>query len=329
MRAWRVHELGDPAEVLRLEEVEPPRPGPGQLRVAVDAAALNFFDALQIRGLYQERAPLPFTPGGEICGRVVEAGEGVDAAVVGRRVIGMAAAPAGGLAEEALSVSGMAFEIPDAMPAEVGAALFITYGTGHLALHRRARLQAGETLLVHAGAGGVGSAAIQLGVAAGARVLATAGGTEKVELCRKLGADVAIDYRQDDFVAAVKEATGGRGADVVFDPVGGDVLERSLRCTAWEGRVLVIGFTSGHIPEIKANLVLLKNLDVVGVHWGAYRHHEPEIFGAIHAELLRLWEKGRIEPVIHAVLPMEDVPGALTDLTSRRTVGKVLIRTSA
>lgn len=329
MRAWRVHELGPPAEVLRLEDIDPPRPGPGQVRVAMAAAALGFFDDLQIRGLYQERPPLPFTPGAEICGRVVEAGEGVDAAVVGRRVIGFAAWPAGALAEEALAPAGMIFEIPDSMPDEVGAAFFINYGTAHLALHRRARLRVGETLLVHAGAGGVGSAAVQLGLAAGARVLATAGGPEKVEVCRKLGAEVAIDYRENDFVAVVKEATGGRGADVVFDPVGGDVFDRSLRCMAWEGRLLVIGFTSGRIPEPRANLVLLKNIDVVGVHWGAYRDHEPGIFGEIHTDLLRLWAEGKVDPLVRVVLPLEDVPRGLADLASRRTVGKVVIRTGA
>ena len=330
MRAWRVHEFGDPAEVLRLEDVECPSPGPGQVRLAAEASALNFFDDLMIRGLYQEKPPFPFTPGGELCGRVVEVGDGV-AVPVGRRVIAMTAAPHGALAEEALADSRMTFEIPEAMPADTAAAMLITYGTSHAALHRRARLQAGETLLVHAGAGGVGSAAIQLGVAAGARVLATAGGPEKVSLCRKLGAEVAIDYRADDgdFVGAVRDATGGRGVDVVLDPVGGDVFDRSLRCLAWEGRVVIVGFTGGRIPKIPANLLLLKNIAAVGVAWGAYLKHDPGLFSEIHHDLMRLYAEGKVDPLVHAVIPMEEVPRAVADLAHRRTVGKVVVTTQA
>ena len=227
MRAWRLHELGAPADVLRLEDdVEPPTPGPGQVRLEMATTGLNFFEGLMCRGQYQEKPPLPLTPGAELCGRVVETGEGVDLPL-GARMIGMAAWPHGGLAEQALGNARMLFPIPDSMPDEVGAALYMTYGTSHVALHHRGGLQAGETFLVHAGAGGVGSAAIQLGLAAGARVIATAGGPDKVEVCRELGAEVAIDYPADDFVAVVKDATGGRGADVIYDPVGGDVFDRS------------------------------------------------------------------------------------------------------
>jgi NADPH2:quinone reductase len=195
-----------------------------------------------------------------------------------------------------------------------------------VALHHRGRLQAGETLLVHAGAGGVGSAAVQLGVAAGARVIATAGGPEKVEVCRKLGAEVAIDYREEDFVAAVKEATSGKGADVIYDPVGGDVFDQSLRCIAWEGRLLVIGFTSGRIPAAPANLVLLKNVAVTGVHFGAYARHDPGIFRRTHDELVALYGAGKIDPLIQKVLPLEEAVTGLTDIANRRTVGKVVVR---
>ncbi len=240
----------------------------------------------------------------------------------------MAGWPAGALAEEALGDSRMLFEVPDSMPDGVAAAFLVTYGTAHAALHRRAGLRAGETLLVHAGAGGVGSAAIQLGVAAGARVLATAGGPEKVEVCRKLGAERAVDYRTEDFVAVVKEATGGRGADVILDPVGGDVFDRSLRCIAWEGRLLVVGFTSGRIPSAPANLVLLKNMSVVGIAWGAYLKHEPELLGRIHADLLGLYAEGKVDPLVHCVLPLEEAPRGLADLAGRRTVGKVVVRTT-
>lgn len=180
--------------------------------------------------------------------------------------------------------------------------------------------------MVHAGAGGVGSAAIQLAVAAGARVLATAGGPEKVEVCRKLGADVAIDYTAGDFVDPVKDATGGRGVDVVVDPVGGDVFDRSLRCLAWEGRLVVVGFTSGRIPTLPANRALLKNISVLGLAWGAYLGHDPSIFPEIHADLVRLWQEGKVDPLIHAVLPFEQAAQGLADLASRKTVGKVVVR---
>jgi NADPH2:quinone reductase len=315
MRAWRLHEYGAPGDVLRLEDVDPPHPGPGQVRLEVAATGLNFFEDLLCRGLYQEKPPLPLTPGAELCGRVVEVGEGVDLPL-GSRVIGMAAWPYGGLAEQALASARMVFPIPDSMPDEVGAALFMTYGTSHVALHHRGALRAGETLLVHAGAGGVGSAAIQLGVAAGARVLATAGGREKVEVCRKLGAEVAIDYQADDFVAAVKEATANLGADVIYDPVGGDVFDRFL----------VIGFTSGRIPTAPANLLLLKNCDVRGVHFGAYAKHDPGTYRRTHDTLVDLYGQGKIDPLVHRLLPLEEAVTGLIDLANRRTVGKVVVR---
>jgi NADPH:quinone reductase len=328
MRAWRLHELGAAVDVLKLEDgVETPKPGPGQVRLQMSATGLNFFENLLCRGQYQEKPPLPLTPGAELCGRIVEVGEGVDLPL-GARMIGMAAWPHGGLADEAVANARMLFPIPDSMPDEVGASLFMTYGTSHCALHERASLQAGETLLVHAGAGGVGSAAIQLGLAAGARVIATAGGPEKVEVCRKLGAEIAVDYRDEDFVAVVKEATGGKGADVIYDPVGGDVFDQSMRCIAWEGRLLVIGFTSGRIPAAPANLVLLKNVAVVGVHFGAYAKHDPGIFRRTHDELVRLYEAGKIDPLVHKVLPLEEALTGLTDIAERRTVGKVVVRIS-
>ncbi len=313
-------------KVMRLDDgVDPPRPGPGQLRVAPATVGLNFFDDLLCRGLYQHKPTPPFSPGVELCGRVLELGADVEGFEVGQRVIGMSP-HCGALAGEALTDTRLTFAIPDAMPDEVGAAMVVTYGTAHAALHRRARLQPGETVLVHAGAGGVGSAAIQLAVAAGARVLATAGGPEKVEVCRRLGAEVAIDYKAGDFVGPVKEATEGRGVDVVVDPVGGDVFDRSVRCLAWEGRLVVVGFTSGRIPALPANLALLKNISVVGLAWGAYAIHDPSLLPEIHADLVRLWEEGRVDPLVHAVLPFEQAPQGITDLASRATVGKVVVR---
>jgi NADPH2:quinone reductase len=316
MRAWRVHSLGDPSEVMSLDEVDQPTPGPGQVLVKVRAAALNFPDVLMAMGMYQEKPPLPFTPGVELCGEIVETGQ---------RVIGSPAGGPGAFAEYALMDAQAAFGVPEGMPDEKAAALYLTYQTGYVGLHRRANLQAGEVLLVHAGAGGVGSAAIQLGKAAGATVIATAGGERKVEVCRQLGADHAIDYTSEDFVSVVKDVTGGRGADVVYDPVGGDVFDKSRKCIAFEGRLVVVGFTSGRIPEAPANHLLVKNYSVVGLHWGLYRKYDPAVFGTVHEELVRLWAKGDIDPLVSQALPLDQAPEALKALASRSTVGKVVL----
>jgi NADPH2:quinone reductase len=316
MRAWRVHRLGDPAEVLSLDEVDRPEPGPGQVLVRVRAAGLNFFDDLMVRGRYQERPALPFVPGGEICGEVVDTGQ---------RVIGAPAGGPGGYAEYAVMDAAAAWPVPEGMPDEKAAALYLNYQTGHVGLHRRAQLRAGEWLLVHAGAGGVGSAAVQLGKAAGAKVIATAGGERKVQVCRDLGADVAIDYTAEDFVPVVKEVTGGRGADVVYDPVGGDVFDKSRRCIAFEGRLVVVGFTSGRIPEAPANHVLVKNYSVVGLHWGLYRTMDPPRIGMVHDDLVRLWAEGLVDPLVSRTVPLEEAPRALAAITDRGTVGKLVL----
>ncbi len=325
MRVWRASELGEPTDVLRLEQVDPPRPGPGEVAVRVEACGLNFADVLLLRGQYQEKPPLPLTPGLEVGGVVEEVGEAIpDELAPGTHVLALPAL-GGGLAERVVVPADAALPLPDSFPSDEAAALHVTYQTSHIALHRRAGLQAGETLLVHAGAGGVGSAAIQLGRAAGARVLATAGGRDKVQLCRELGAEVAIDYRSEDFVAVVEEHTDGRGADVIYDPVGGDVFDRSRRCLAWEGRLLVVGFASGRIPEVPANHVLLKNYSVVGVHWGPYARREPSLITATHAELVRLHGEGAVRPLIGRRAPMAEAPQALADLGGGRTVGKVVV----
>ena len=315
MRAWRLHELGEPTDVLKLEDVPVPE---GEVVIDVEACALNFPDILLCRGQYQVKPPLPFTPGIEVAGTVVGTGERV-----------LAIPGAGGLAEQVAVPRAAVHSIPDSMSFESAAALPTTYQTGHVALHRRADIQPGETLLVHAGAGGVGSAAIQLGLAAGARVFATAGGPDKVEVCRKLGAEIAIDYKAEDFVDIVKSATDGRGADVIYDPVGGDVFDRSRKCIAFDGRLLVIGFTSGRFPEAPANHILIKNYSVVGVHWGLIAQKVPGLAGQVHGELMRLFEEGKIDPLVSQVLPMEEAPQALTALGSRGTVGKIVVKTAA
>lgn len=325
MRAWRVHELGDPRDALKLEEIEEPsNPGPGEVVVEVEAAALNFFDILLCQGKYQERPDPPFTPGAEVSGTVVEVGDGVDLSP-GTRVLATPPLPKGGYAEKVLApAEGGVFPVPDEMPFEKAAALHIVYQTAYMGLHRRAGLKEGETVLVHAGAGGVGSAAIQVAKAASARVISTAGGPEKVKVCEDLGADLSLDYREGDFVDAVKEATGGRGADVIFDPVGGDVFDRSRRCVAFEGRLLVVGFASGRIPEAPANHALVKNYSVVGLHWGLYNRVMPRLVAENHEALVELYSAGKIDPLIYKTVPLHEVPEALDLLGSRKTYGKLV-----
>jgi NADPH2:quinone reductase len=316
MRAWRVHELGDPSQVMSFDEVDQPTPGDGQVLVKVRAAALNFPDVLMAMGMYQEKPPLPYTPGVELCGEIVETGQ---------RVIGSPAGGPGAFAEYALMDAAAAFPVPDSMSDEKAASLYLTYQTGYVGLHRRAHLQAGETLLVHAGAGGVGTAAIQLGKAAGATVIATAGGPRKTQVCADLGADHVIDYTNEDFVSIVKDVTGGRGADVIYDPVGGDVFDKSRKCIAFEGRIVVVGFTSGRIPEAPANHLLVKNYSVVGLHWGLYRKYDQSVFPETHERLVELVEQGKVDPLVGEVMPLDQAPQALLKLASRDTVGKVVL----
>ncbi|HEY6750326.1 MAG TPA: NADPH:quinone oxidoreductase family protein [Rubrobacteraceae bacterium] len=323
MRAWQVHELGDPQEALKLEEVEDPEPGPGEVVVEVEAAALNFFDILLCKGEYQERPETPFTPGGEVSGTISAVGEGVDLKE-GLRVIATPF-PSGGYAEKvAVPAENGIFPIPDDMTSEAAAAMHVAYQSAHFGLHRRANLKEGETVLVHAGAGGIGSAAIQLARAAGARVFSTAGGPEKVEVCERLGAEVAVDYKEENFVDAVKKATEGRGAEVIFDPVGGEVFDLSRRCVAFEGRIVVVGFTSGSIADVPTNHLLVKNYSVVGLHWGLYNNVAPELVVETHEALVELYQNDEIDPLIFKTVPFEEVPEALGLLGSRKTYGKLI-----
>ena len=235
------------------------------------------------------------------------------------------ALPRGGFAEKVVvSAEGAVFPIPDEMSPQAVAAMHLIYQTAFFGLHQRASLQEGETVLVHAGAGGVGSAAIQLAAAAGARVISTAGGTEKVEICRKLGAEISVDYKEENFVDIVKEATEGRGADVILDPVGGDVFDLSRKCVAFEGRIVVIGFTSGRIAEAPTNHLLVKNYSAVGLHWGLYNNVVPELVAETHEALVRLYEEGKIDPLIFKTVPFGEVPEALELLESRKTYGKLV-----
>lgn len=325
MKAWRVHELGEPHDVLTLDEVETPRAAGGEVVVRVLGAATNFADALLCRGEYQVRPPLPFTPGIEVCGEVVEVGSGASRWQVGDRVVGTPELPTGSYAEYAVVHADKALPAPAALDDAAAAALLIGYQTGWFALHRRAAIQPGEWLLVHAAAGGVGSAAVQLGKAAGARVVGVAGGGEKAELVRRLGADVVLDRRTDDIVEAVKEVTGGRGADVVYDPVGGEAYDLSTKCIAFEGRILVIGFAGGRIQAPPLNHALVKNYSVLGLHWGLYVARRPDLVLECHRELTRLADEGLVAPYVSERVPLTAVPDAVTRVASGRTVGRLVV----
>ena len=324
MKAWQLTRYGEPRDVLELAEVSRPEPGPGQLLVRVLAAAANFPDVLLCRGSYQVRPPLPFSPGVELCGEVAETGPDVTGFAPGDRVIGSTVLPYGAFAEYALMDASLTMPAPGGLDDASAAPFHLTYQTGWFGLHRRARLAAGETLLVHAAAGGVGSGAVQLGKAAGARVIGVAGGPEKAAVARELGADVVVDRYQEDFVTVVKDVTDGRGADVVYDPVGGDAFRKSTKCIAFEGRILVVGFASGDIPSAPLNHALVKNYSILGLHWGLYQQRDPEAIRACHAELSVLAEVGVIRPLISERLPLADVPDGLRRLGDGDTTGRIV-----
>ncbi len=323
MRAVVVDRWMEPSE-LAVREIPTPETGPGMLRVAVHAAGCNFFDILMVRGQYQMRPPFPFVPGAELAGVVEEVGPDVTDFAPGDRI--MASAGLGGFAERAVVPARASYRLPEGMSFDAGAAFPIVYPTSYAALAFRAPVRPGDWLLVHAAAGGVGIAAVQIGKALGARVIGTAGGTDKLDIVRRAGAEVAIDYRADDWVERVKQATGGHGADVIYDSVGGDVTDASLKCIAWNGRLLVIGFASGRIPEVKLNRVLLKNISLVGLHWGAHAMHEPARIDETFRALFGLYATGAIEPVIYRHYPLEALPEALAAIGSRQSYGKVVVR---
>ncbi|MGW1786019.1 NADPH:quinone oxidoreductase family protein [Streptomyces sp. NPDC002143] len=315
MQAWQVHENGEPSEVMRLQDTERPTPGDGQVLLKVRAANINFPDALMVRGHYQVQPPLPFTPGVEICGETED----------GRRVIANPALPYGGFAEYTVADAAALLPAPESLDDAEAAALHIGYQTGWFGLHRRARLEAGETLLVHAAAGGVGSAAVQLGKAAGATVIGVVGGAEKAAVARELGCDLVIDRRAENVIGAVKEATGGRGADVIYDPVGGEAYTQSTKVVAFEGRIVVVGFASGTIPSPALNHALVKNYSILGLHWGLYNTKNPKLVQHCHEQLTELAARGAIRPLVSERVPLDGAAAAVQRLADGVTTGRVVV----
>lgn len=322
MQALLCKELG-PAESLVIETVVDPMAGAGEVVVDLYAAGLNFPDTLAITGQYQLRPELPFTPGGEAAGIISALGEGVDQWNIGDRVIVHGAT--GAFAEKICKSQEDIVALPDVMNFESGAGFLTTYGTSYYALKQRANLQPGETLLVLGAAGGVGLAAVDLGSALGATVIAAASSEDKLDVASRAGAAERIDYSHENLKERVKALTSG-GADVVYDPVGGDLAEQALRATGWDGRYLVVGFAAGEIPKIPLNLCLLKSNSVIGVFYGAWNQREPAAYAQNIRELFSLYENGELSPLVTQVFSLEDYVEAFATLTERRAQGKVIFR---
>lgn len=317
----------DPAGLV-LEEVPAPRPGPGQIAIEVKAAGINFPDSLIIQGKYQVKPALPFAPGFELAGVVREVGAGVAGFAPGTRVAAHPMA-GGGFAEQAVVDANRAFPLPDTMDYVTAAGFLIAYGTSHHALKDRGQLRPGETLLVLGAAGGIGLTAVELGKTMGARVIAAASSPEKLALCRRYGADELIDYSREDLRARVRELTGGKGLDVVYDPVGGRYTEPMVRSLARGGRYLVLGFAAGEIARIPLNLVLLKISAIVGAYWGPFIDAEPERNAANIAELFDWYAQGRLKPHISEIYPLAQAPLAVERVAQRKTQGKVVLTVGA
>ena len=323
MKAIRCHEFGAP-DLLRFDEFQAPALLPGQVRIRVHAAGINFADTLMVAGKYQIKPPFPFTPGLEVGGEVIEVGAAVQQPRPGQRVLAVLRR-GGGYADEAVADAAAVVPIPAGMDYVTAAAFPVAYGTSHLALTHRGNLRAGETLLVLGAAGGVGLTAVQLGKQMGARVIAAAGGPAKLAVAREHGADELIDYRTESIRDRVRELTGGLGADVVYDPVGGDAFDQALRAVNWEARMLIIGFAAGRIQSVPANLILVKNISVIGVVWGAQSERDPALVSQHLAELLRWWEAGRLKPLVSKTFPLAEAGAAMQALLSRRHPGRIVL----
>ncbi len=312
-----------PPEKLVVQDLPMPEPGRGEVRIAMKAAGVNFPDALIIQNLYQFKPPLPFSPGGEAAGIVDAVGDGATRFKVGDKVIAMIGN--GAFREYFLADEARVIPMAGDMPFDVAAGFTMTYGTSHHALKQRARLQPGETLLVLGAAGGVGLTAVELGKLMGAKVIAAASSDEKLALCREYGADEVINYSTEDLKDRVKQITGGKGVDVIYDPVGDKYAEPAFRSIGWNGRYLVIGFAAGEIPKLPLNLPLIKGASIVGVFWGAFTAHEPKLHAENMAELLKWFAEGKLKPHVSAHLPLERGAEAIRMLMDRKARGKVIL----
>lgn len=322
MKAILCTQFGPPEELI-LSEVPSPKPGPKQVLITVKACGVNFPDTLIIQNKYQFKPPLPFSPGGEVAGIIKEMGEGVEHLRVGGAVLSLTGW--GGFAEEVVADIATTLPIPMGMDFVTAASMMYTYGTSYHALKNRAQLQAGETLLVLGAAGGVGLAAVQLGVLMGAKVIAAASSDEKLAVCRELGAEVTINYSTEDLKERIRELTEGRGADVIYDPVGDRYTEPALRSIAWKGRYLVVGFAGGEIPKIPLNLALLKGCQIVGVFWGAFTKKEPQESQKNFQGLVAWMAEGKLKQHVYKTYPLAEAPNALRDLMERRVIGKAVV----
>ncbi len=323
MKALVCEQYG-PVEDLKYRDFPDPEPAPGEILVAVKAIGVNFPDGLLVEGKYQARPECPFAPGSEISGEVVGLGEGVIDFAVGDRVLALTT-NFGAYAEQITLPSSAAYKMPASMDYETGAALLAASGTAHHGLRQRGRLQAGETLVVLGAAGGTGIAAVQIGKAIGARVIAVCSSEEKLAFAKSQGADDGINYSEQDLKTAIKALTDGRGADVVYDAVGGDAFDACSRAMAWDGRLLIVGFASGRIPELPVNLTLVKGYSVVGVFWGQFTQNEPEAHAANMRELFQWCEAGKVKPIIDRTYKLADGIEAIKYVTGRNVMGKVVI----
>ena len=315
-----------PPEKLVVQDIPTPEPGPRQVRVRVHAAGVNFPDTLIIQNLYQFKPPLPFSPGGEAAGVVDAVGDEIDDLRIGDRVVAMTGK--GCYAEMVIANRAQIVPIPDGMPYDIASGFTMTYGTSHHALKQRARLQPGESLLVLGAAGGVGLAAVELGKLMGAHVIAAASTDDKLAVCRDYGADETINYTTADLKAEVKRLTNGRGVDVVYDPVGDRLADPAFRSMAWNGRYLVVGFAAGDIPSLPLNLPLIKGASIVGVFWGAFTQHEPDLHRANMTELLEYYAGGRLRPLISKHFPLDEGAAAIRWMMDRKATGKVVLDVS-
>ncbi len=322
MKAVRVHAWGSPDD-LRLEEIPEPEPKAHEVRVRVAACGVNFADSLLIAGKYQAKPPFPFGPGSEVAGTVSAVGPEVSDFAIGDRVVGLPGHS--GFAEEAIVPAATLAPAPEAVAFQIAAALPIAYATSWLALEDKAKLQPGETLLVHGASGGVGLTAVELGKAMGARVIACASSPEKLEVARQYGADELVNSSVEDVRVRVKELTGGRGADVIYDPVGGDAFAASLRCVNFKGRILPIGFASGDVPQIPANIVMVKTVDILGLNFGGYVEHQPELIGESLRDIVQWAAEGKIRPYVSETFTLEQSAEAISHVVARKAKGKVVV----